>query len=239
MTQNLTKLLTMSDLRILLVEDDPNFGMLLKDFLELNDYDIDLATDGEEGLKMFKDGDYHLCVTDVMMPKMDGFTMAKKIRDIDDQIPLFFLTAKALKEDVLRGYSLGADDYITKPFDTQVFLAKVKSTLKRFQQQEIAQPDKISFGIFDYDSKLRILKSPTNSSKLSPKENELLKMLLQFKNDLMPREKALTQIWHDNNYFTSRSMDVYIAKIRKLLKEDNTIELDNIHGEGFRLIVND
>lgn len=229
----------MTDLRILLVEDDPNFGMLLKDFLELNEYEIDLATDGEEGLDMFKKGDYHLCVTDVMMPKMDGFTMAKHIRDIDDQVPLFFLTAKALKEDVLKGYSLGADDYITKPFDTQVFLAKVKSTLKRFQQQEIAQPDKITFGIFDYDSKLRILKSPSNSYKLSPKENELLKLLIQYKNDLMPREKALTQIWHDNNYFTSRSMDVYIAKIRKLLKEDTKLELENIHGEGFRLIINE
>ena len=221
--------------KILLVEDDPNFGMLLKDYLELNEYQIFHAKDGKEGLRMFKENSYDLCVFDVMMPKMDGFTLAEEVRKINQKVPIFFLTAKSMKEDVLKGYTVGGDDYINKPFDTQVFLAKVQNVLRRSKTEAEHDQKAFSFGIFEFDSKLRELKSPISTHRLSPKENELLKMLLLHREDLMPREKALHRIWKEDNYFTSRSMDVYIAKIRKILKEDPNLKIMNIHGEGFRL----
>ena len=229
-----------NDKNILLVEDDFNFGAILYDFLNLHSYNVTLAKNGIEGLEKFKKNDFGLCILDVMLPYKDGFTLAKEIREIDKDVPLFFLTAKTLKDDVLKGYKLGADDYLTKPFDSDILLLKIKSIFKRKQLSKTADNSKCEFDFakFKFNSKLRTLQFESESSvKLSPKENELLKMLLNHLNDLMPRELALIKIWNDDNYFTSRSMDVYIAKIRKHLSKDMNVEIENIHGEGFRMLI--
>ena len=225
--------------KILLVEDDPNFGTVLKDYLALNDYNVTHAKDGIEGLIMFKNTTYDLCILDVMMPRKDGFSLAEDIRVTDKEVPIIFLTAKTLKEDVLRGYQVGADDYLNKPFDSEVLLHKIKVILQRKEKEKNKDDDKFEFtlGRFSFNSKLRQLALDNGEpQKLSPKESKLLRMLVIHKNDLMPRELALTKIWRDDNYFTSRSMDVYIAKLRKYLKPDENVEILNIHGEGFRLI---
>lgn len=229
----------MENNRILLVEDDPNFGTVLKDYLTLNDYNVTHAKDGLEGLIMFKNDDFDLCILDVMMPRKDGFSLAQDIRATNSEVPIIFLTAKTMKEDVLKGYQVGADDYLNKPFDSEVLLYKIKAILQRKETEKTAEEDTFEFkiGDFDFNSKLRHLSyKGGEAKKLSPKESKLLKMLAVYKNDLMPREMALTKIWRDDNYFTSRSMDVYIAKLRKYLKEDENVEILNIHGEGFRLI---
>ena len=229
----------MGSKKILLVEDDPNFGTVLKDYLALNDYNVTHAKDGIEGLIMFKNNDFDLCILDVMMPRKDGFSLAQDIRSSNKEIPIIFLTAKTLKEDVLRGYQVGADDYLNKPFDSEVLLFKIKAIVQRKESDTSAEDEQFEFeiGSFFFNSKLRHLSVGENEpQKLSPKESKLLKMLALHKNDLMPRELALTKIWRDDNYFTSRSMDVYIAKLRKYLKLDESVEILNIHGEGFRLV---
>ena len=227
--------------RILLVEDDPNFGTVLKDYLTMNDYEVTHAKNGMEGFEKFKRGDFDLCILDVMMPYKDGFTLAKEIREKNEDIPIVFLTAKAMKEDVLKGYKVGADDYLNKPFDSEVLLMKIKAIMQRKATDSLADSKQFEFkiGDFDLNSKLRFLTYKDQVPiKLSPKENELLRLLALHENDLMPRELALTKIWRDDNYFTSRSMDVYIAKLRKYLKVDPNVEILNIHGEGFRLVIN-
>jgi two-component system, OmpR family, response regulator len=230
----------MGNKKILLVEDDPNFGVVLKDYLALNDYEVTHAKDGVEGLIMFKNSIFDLCILDVMMPRKDGFSLAQDIRLTNKEVPIIFLTAKTLKEDVLKGYSVGADDYLNKPFDSEVLLYKIKAILQRKESDMSSDSEQFEFiiGKFYFNSKLRHLSIGTNEEpqKLSPKESKLLHMLAIHKNDLMPRELALTKIWRDDNYFTSRSMDVYIAKLRKYLKRDEGVEILNIHGEGFRLI---
>ena len=229
----------MGSKKILLVEDDPNFGTVLKDYLALNDYNVTHAKDGIEGLIMFKNSDYDLCILDVMMPRKDGFSLAQDIRVTNKEVPIIFLTAKTLKEDVLKGYSVGADDYLNKPFDSEVLLYKIKAILQRKETDSTPENEQFEFiiGGFFFNSKLRHLSVGENEpQKLSPKESKLLRMLALHKNDLMPRELALTKIWRDDNYFTSRSMDVYIAKLRKYLKKDDSVEILNIHGEGFRLV---
>ncbi len=225
--------------RILLVEDDPNFGPMLRDFLKLNNYEVVLATNGIEGLEKFKQGEFDLVLLDVMMPYKDGFTLATEIRKYDEDIPIIFITARTMKEDVIKGYQSGADDYITKPFDSEVLLYKINSLISRGAKITEKKPEQTTYqiGDFFFDSKLRLLRyKKQQPQKLSPKEAKLLKMLADHKNDLMPREKALTQIWMDDNYFTSRSMDVYIAKLRKYLSKDPKVAIVNIHGEGFRLV---
>ena len=226
--------------KILLVEDDQNFGIVLREFLTLNDFDVTLAKNGMEGFEKFKKDNFDLCILDVMMPYKDGYTLAKEIREKNKDVPLIFLTAKSMKEDVLKGYKVGADDYLNKPFDSDVLLMKVKAIIQRKAAENKNEPAKFEFqiGNFLLNSKLRYLKLGSNEpTKLSPKESELLKMMATYENDLMPRELALTKIWREDNYFTSRSMDVYIAKLRKYLKEDPNVEILNIHGEGFRLVV--
>ncbi len=228
--------------KILLVEDDPNFGTVLKDYLAMNDYTVTHAKNGMEGFEKFKKDDFDLCILDVMMPYKDGFTLAKEIREKNEDIPIIFLTAKAMKEDVLKGYKVGADDYLNKPFDSEVLLMKIKAIIQRKATDSIADSKQFEFeiGNFFLNSKLRFLTyKKEDPIKLSPKENELLRLLALHKNDLMPRELALTKIWRDDNYFTSRSMDVYIAKLRKYLGKDDGVEIINIHGEGFRLVVKD
>ena len=226
--------------KILLVEDDQNFGAILKDYLLLNDFEVTLAKNGMEGFEKFKKDTYDLCILDVMMPYKDGYTLAKEIREKNKDVPIIFLTAKSMKEDVLKGYKVGADDYLNKPFDSEVLLMKIKAIIQRKTTDVKNDHVKFEFqiGKFHLNSKLRFLTYKNEEPiKLSPKENELLKMLAIYEDDLMPRELALTKIWREDNYFTSRSMDVYIAKLRKYLKDDPNVEILNIHGEGFRLVV--
>jgi DNA-binding response OmpR family regulator len=224
--------------KILLCEDDSNLGLVLKNFLEINEYDVTLERDGRLGLGAFQREKFDLCLLDVMMPNVDGFTLAEEIRDIDPDVPLFFLSAKTLKEDILQGYRLGADDYITKPFDSDVLMHKIKAIIKRNEEDhKITDNLEFELGAYHFNPKLRELKIKEVTQVLSPKENELLKMLAEHKNDLLTREKALKKIWGSDTYFNGRSMDVYIAKLRKYLKEDSTIEIVNIHGNGFRLVV--
>jgi DNA-binding response OmpR family regulator len=226
--------------KILLVEDDQNFGAILKDYLMLNDFEVTLAKNGMEGFEKFKKDTYDLCILDVMMPYKDGYTLAKEIREKNKEVPIIFLTAKSMKEDVLKGYKVGADDYLNKPFDSEVLLMKIRAIIQRKSSDTKTDVTKFEFivGNFHLNSKLRFLTFKNEEPiKLSPKENELLKLLVLYENDLMPRELALTKIWRDDNYFTSRSMDVYIAKLRKYLKLDENVEILNIHGEGFRLVV--
>ena len=225
--------------KILLVEDDQNFGDVLRSYLEMHDYDVTLATDGEAGVEAFKKGNYDLCISDVMMPKKDGFTMAKEIRAINNAIPIIFLTAKTLKEDVLEGFKIGGDDYITKPFNSEELLLRVKAVLRRSSKPEESQENQREFIIGDYhfDYALRILtyKPDGSTEKLSPKEAQLLRLFCFRVNDVLQRSEALTKIWEDDNYFTARSMDVFITKIRKYLAKDTNIEIENIHGNGFRM----
>jgi DNA-binding response OmpR family regulator len=227
--------------KVLLVEDDQNFGSILRDFLEINDYDVTLARNGVEGGEKFNKESFDICLLDVMMPYKDGFTLAKEIRKTDTEVPIIFLTAKSMKDDVVKGYNIGADDYLTKPFDSDVLLLKMKAMFQRMEQQ-VVNLDKanhlFTIGKFSFNAKLRELSFENNPPvKLSPKEGALLQLLALHQNDLMPRELALKKIWKDDTYFTSRSMDVYIAKLRKHLKVDSNIEISNIHGEGFRMTV--
>jgi len=223
--------------KILLCEDDTNLGMVLKNYLELNDYDVILERDGRLGLAAFQREKFDICLLDVMMPNMDGFTLAEEIRDVDPDMPLFFLSAKTMKEDIIAGYKLGADDYITKPFDSDVLLLKIKAILKRNEEENrLNENIEFDLGSYHFNPKLRELSHNGIMQTLSPKENELLKMLAEHKNDLLAREQALKKIWGSDTYFNGRSMDVYIAKLRKYLKDDSNIEIVNIHGNGFRLV---
>ena len=223
--------------RILLVEDDQSFGVVLKDYLMMNDYDVTLAVDGELGLKAFMEDEYDLCIFDVMMPKKDGFSLAEDVKKINKNMPIIFLTARNMKEDILKGYQLGADDYITKPFDTELLLYKIKAILQRSVVVEEEEQEHFEISNIIFDSVLRQLKVNDTEYKLSPKENELLKMVCLQRTDFMPRDLALRKIWKKENYFTARSMDVYIAKLRKILKDDDGLEIINVHGEGFRLLI--
>ena len=209
----------------------------MKNYLELNDYEVVLERDGRLGFAAFQREKFDICLLDVMMPHVDGFALANDIRDIDPDVPLFFLSAKTMKDDIIKGYKLGADDYITKPFDSDVLLMKIKAILKRNEEEtRISENTEFDMGGYHFNPKLRQLIINGNIQVLSPKENDLLKMLAEHKNDLLSREKALKRIWGSDTYFNGRSMDVYIAKLRKYLKEDPKIEIVNIHGNGFRLV---
>ena len=225
--------------QILLVEDDVNFGTVLRNYLQLNGYKVVLSRNGLEGFEKFKKNQFDLCILDVMMPYKDGFTLAKEIRSKDKSTPIVFLTAKSMKEDVLKGYKIGADDYLTKPFDAEILLKKLEVLIQRIQNnvQKSKLKSRIVIGDFIFNPRLRTLTyKKDTATNLSPKENQLLLMLVETQNDLLSRNKALKEIWNDDNYFTSRSMDVYIAKLRKYLRQDSSVEIANIHGEGFRLI---
>ncbi len=221
--------------QIFLVEDDLSFGAVLKSYLEINDFDVVWVDDGQNAVDQFKRNTFDICILDVMLPNVDGFTIASEVRRINPDVPIIFLTAKNLREDVLKGYKTGADDYITKPFDTEVLIFKLKAILKRkpvVQQKETAF---FEIGNYSFDTKLRTLELNGNKQKLSPKEAELLTMLCENRNELLPREAALKKIWGDDGYFTARSMDVYLTKLRKLFGEDPSVEIKNIHGSGFML----
>lgn len=226
--------------KILLVEDDNNFGSILRDYLTLHSYETTLAKNGIEGLEKFRKHNYDLCILDVMMPFKDGFSLASDIRAINDEVPLIFLTAKSLKEDVIKGFKIGADDYLIKPFDSEILLFKIKSIFKRKISFKKATDNKVDyiFSSFRYNSKFRELQFKNDKPvTLSPKEGKLLTLLLDNMNDLTTREEALVKIWNDDNYFTSRSMDVYVTKIRKYLSKDPKIKIENIHGKGFKFSI--
>ncbi|MBA3649180.1 MAG: response regulator transcription factor [Chitinophagales bacterium] len=226
--------------RILLAEDDPNFGTVLRDYLELHNFDVTLCNNGMSGLNTSRKRDFDLCLLDVMMPEMDGFTLAREIRRSTPEIPFIFLTAKTLKADVVEGYRIGADDYITKPFDSEVLLYKIRAILKRKHKVQEPEdlPTEFVVGSYFFNYKIRCLKQNDIEQKLSPKEAELLRLLCVHINDVVPRQEALRMIWDEDNFFTARSMDVYIVKLRKYLKQDSRVEIVNIHGNGYRLMVN-
>ena len=234
--------------KILLVEDDQNFGDVLRSYLEMHDYAVTLATDGVQGIEAFKKSPYDLCIFDVMMPKKDGFTLAKEVRERNQEVPIIFLTAKTMKEDVLHGFKLGADDYIPKPFNSEELLYRIQAILKRSTKQPDPKDDQkeFIFGEYHFNYPLRILtyngttdQQDETQWKLSPKEAELLRLFCKYLNDVMPRSEALTKIWNEDNYFTARSMDVFVTKLRKYLSKDPNIEIANIHGNGFRLLIKD
>jgi two-component system, OmpR family, response regulator len=225
-------------IKILLVEDDPNFGSIMKSYLELNDFEVTLKADGKQGLEAFKSEPFDICILDVMMPEMDGFTLAKEIKKTNSDTPFIFLTAKSLKEDMLEGFKTGADDYITKPFDSEVLLFKLHAILKRNIQrvENDAVVNEMQVGKLMFNYNLRTLSYDNITQQLSPKEAHLLKMLFTAKDGILLRKDALEKIWGNDNYFNGRSMDVFIARLRKCLKADPAIEIVNIHGNGFRLI---
>jgi DNA-binding response OmpR family regulator len=227
--------------KIFLVEDDLNFGSVMKSYLEMNDYDVTWVNDGKDAVETFHKGFFDLCILDVMLPHVDGFTIGKAIKKDKPNMPIIFLTAKSLKEDVLKGFTIGADDYITKPFDSDVLICKIKAILKRNQAGMVVdETEDLSIGIFQYDVQKRLLKSnSTEEIKLSPKEAELLKYLVVNKNKVLDRNFALEKIWGEQGYFTARSMDVYITKLRKYLKPDHKLEIINIHGSGYILKENE
>lgn len=222
--------------KILLVEDDLSFGSVLKSYLEINDFYVVWIDDGKNAIEAFRKEQFNLCILDVMLPNVDGFTIASEIRALNKTIPIVFLTAKKLKEDVLRGYGLGADDYITKPFDTDILLAKIKAIVSRREGVRRIS-DEIKIGKYTFNTKVRSLRSGEDERKLSPKEAQLLELLAESLNTLVSRETALKTIWGSDDYFTARSMDVYITKLRKYLSGDSKISIKNIHGAGFQMII--
>ena len=228
---------------ILLVEDDPNFGAVLRDYLELNDYQVTLCNDGLQGLAKFKQNAFDACILDVMLPKKDGFTLAREIKTMNQQMPVVFLTAKAMKSDVVEGFRIGADDYLTKPFDSEILLYKLKAILNRKTNSAESKAEnkspEISIGKYLFNPALRTIFLEGKTQKLSPKETKLLELLCKYRNQVMPREEALLSIWQEDSYFMARSMDVYLAKLRKYLKDDPSVEIINVHGNGFRLVCPD
>jgi two-component system, OmpR family, response regulator len=224
--------------KILLVEDEKNFGSVLKEYLKMNGYEVVLSEDGEQGLNAFKSEKFDLCILDVMMPKKDGFTLSKEIKAFNKNIPIIFLTARTMREDVIKGYQLGADDYIHKPFDSELLLLKIKAVLNRNNNTTHTDAFIFEIGQFTFNVRMRILKQAKEKEvKLSPKEAALLNLLCQHKNDVLLRERALKEIWQDDNYFTGRSMDVYIVKLRKYLAADPSVQINNLHGNGYSLTV--
>jgi DNA-binding response OmpR family regulator len=223
--------------KLLLVEDDKNLGFVIKDFLEISGFQVDLKENGVEGYEAFQKNTYELLLLDVMMPLKDGFTLAEEIRKRNNDIPIIFLTAKALTEDKIRGLKIGADDYITKPFSTEELKLRIEAILKRTKFTLLAQPsgNKFEFGQFTFDPSTHILTGPNGERKLTNKESELLYLLVLNKNQVLRREIALKTIWGENDYFMGRSMDVYITKLRKILRPDPSIVINNIHNIGFRL----
>lgn len=226
------------EVKIFLVEDDLSFGSVLKSYLEINDFSVDWVDDGKYAVDHFRKGMFDICILDVMLPHVDGFTIAREIRQINSLVPIIFLTAKKLKDDVLTGYDAGGDDYITKPFDTEILLAKIRAILARRDFRDGTR-DIYEIGKFVFNSKLRTLTADDDEKKLSPKEAQLLELLALNPNSLISREMALKKIWGNDDYFTARSMDVYITKLRKFLAEDSRINIKNIHGAGFQLVISE
>ena len=226
--------------RILLVEDDRSLASVIRDYLSISGYQVTLCDDGQAAINTFKKSKFDLCILDVMMPKKDGFTVAEEIRKDDKEVPIIFLTAKSLKEDKIKGLTLGADDYITKPFSMEILELKMNAILRRTEKHEVqAALDEYKAGDCVLDYKNHKLKVKDSEIKLTTKENELLRLFFEKKNQILERELALKHVWQDDSYFTARSMDVFISKIRKYLKEDERLQILNIHGQGYKLVENE
>lgn len=226
--------------KVLLVEDDSSLGPLLQEYLEAKGFETKLASDGKTGSDIFFKETFDLVLLDVMMPIKDGYTLAKEIRLVDKNIPIIFLTAKSMKEDTIEGFNVGADDYITKPFSMEELMARVTAVLRRTNKVRSTESEEVNFkiGNYQFNSEKQVLQHEASEQKLTTKESQLLRLLCIHRNDVLDRTFALKSIWHDDNYFNGRSMDVYIAKLRKYLKDDPKIEIINIHGKGFKLLVN-
>lgn len=225
--------------RILLAEDDENLGSLLQEYLQAKNYEADWVTNGEKAFRHFEQFHYDLCLLDVMMPVKDGFTLASEIRILNSEIPIIFLTAKSLKEDVLEGFSLGADDYITKPFSMEELLFRIEAILRRTKGTRGGDTHVWKIGSFSFDAKKQLLTGTGTGQKLTTKESELLKLLCNNINQVLERNFALKAIWIDDNYFNARSMDVYITKLRRYLKADPRVQIINVHGKGYKLVVDE
>lgn len=226
----------MKKIRILLVEDDLNLGTLTKEFLQLKGFDVAHCLNGEAGLNTFKENDFDFCILDIMMPKLDGFSLAKEISAFNSRMPFLFLSAKTMLNDKIEGLKIGADDYITKPFSMEELLLRINAILKRTGSTSSIQLNgAVRLGRYSFDYQKRILSLGSSERKLTSKESELLRLLCARENQLLPRAEALMQVWQDDNYFTSRSMDVYITKLRNYLKEDENVQIINVHGSGFKL----
>lgn len=224
--------------RVLVVEDDPNLGNLLADYLRAKGYEADLRTDGAQGAQAHAPGRYDLLILDVMMPVKDGFTLAREVRAKDPEVPIIFLTARSMKQDAIEGFRSGADDYVTKPFGMEELLLRIEAVLRRYRgvQPKQEEPTTYAFGACSFDPRKQVLRTPAGERRLTTKENELLRLLCAHQNDLLDRSDALQKVWGSDSYFNGRSMDVYIAKLRKYLRDDPSVEIINIHGQGFRLV---
>jgi DNA-binding response OmpR family regulator len=229
----------MAKQKVLLLEDDANLGFILQEHLQMQGFEVVLCVNGEEGLNAYQVGKFNLCLVDVMMPKLDGFTFARKVRERDQDVPLIFLTAKSLKEDKIEGFKIGCDDYLTKPFSMEELMLRITAVLRRAKSSSpaVELPVMFEIGKFTLDYNRQLLTTGTSQYKLTPKEADLLRLLCVHKNQTLEREVALREIWGDESYFSGRSMDVFISKLRKYLKEDESVEIMGIHGKGFRLIV--
>ena len=226
------------EIRVLLAEDDKNLGNILKAYLEAKSYPTVLCSNGKIAYEAFKRDDFDFCVLDIMMPEMDGFALAKKIRKIDKEIPILFLTAKAMQEDRIHGFEVGADDYLTKPFSMEELLLRIKAIMRRSTANDNEKSKSVfKFGIYTFEYNRQLLFIDEKEQKLTSKEAELLRLLCENMNKVLDRTVALNKIWFDDSYFNARSMDVYITKLRKYLKEDTSVELINVHGVGFKLVV--
>ena len=227
----------MEKTKILLCEDDESLGMLLREYLQAKDYNVTLAPDGEAGYQLFTNEKFDLCILDVMMPKKDGFTLAQDIRKINGIVPIVFLTAKSLKEDVLEGFRIGADDYITKPFSMEEMLLRIEAIMRRISGKRNKNGSEFKLGSMTFDIQKQTLTTEKGIVKLTTKECELLALLVQNANSILERNYALKTIWVEDNYFNARSMDVYIKKLRKIIKDDPEVEIINIHGKGYKLVI--
>ncbi len=226
------------NIKVLLAEDDKNLGSILKTYLEAKGYETTLKADGQQALDAYHKGEYNFCIIDIMMPVKDGFSLARDIRREDKNIPILFLTAKSMEEDKIKGFELGADDYITKPFSMEELLARMKAILRRVNQEKPYKKENIyEIGRYTFDYDRQILSIDKKKQKLTSKESGLLKLLCDNVNEVLDRTDALKKIWYDDSYFNARSMDVYITKLRKYLKDDDNIELINVHSVGFKLVV--
>ncbi|HEX8517864.1 MAG TPA: response regulator transcription factor [Bacteroidia bacterium] len=224
--------------KILLAEDDLNLGLLLVEFLETEDFEVKLCKDGEIAFRAFRANTFDLCLLDVMMPKLDGFSLAKQIRISNKDIPIIFISAKSLKEDKLKGYGLGADDYVTKPFDEDELLWKIKAVIRRIPEKLTAVKQEIIYiGKYSFDFHNQSLTIADKTKRITEKESEILRYLSYRRNNLVKREEMLRELWGENDYFIGRSLDVFITKIRKYLKEDPDLSIENIFGVGFILNV--
>jgi DNA-binding response OmpR family regulator len=227
-----------NNVKILLAEDDKNLGNVLKQYLEAKGYETVLSPNGQEALDQFKHNSFDFLILDVMMPVMDGYTVAKEVRKLDNKVPILFLTAKNMQNDKIHGFEVGADDYLTKPFSMDELLLRIQAILKRTQSSVVKPEDNIyKFGKFTFDYNRQILFNGEKEEKLTSKEAELLKLFCENINEVLDRTVALNRIWYGDSYFNARSMDVYITKLRKYLKDDPNVELNNVHGVGFKLVV--